>query len=71
MFITRQILRAQERKQKKEDKKLIRKLQLCDFTYEADDKNMTLSALGPQLVDFARVLGLSGFFREHVHIDKR
>ena len=71
MIITRQVMRAQERKQKKEDKKLIRKLQMCDFTYEADDKNMTLSALGPQLVDFARVLGLSEFFREHVHIDKR
>jgi len=71
MSITRQILRAQERKQKKEDKKLARKLQLCDFTYAADDKNMTLSALGPQLVDFMRVLGLSGYFREHVHIDKR
>lgn len=71
MNITRQIARAQERKQKKEDQKLIRKLELCDYSYEANDKNMTLSALGPQLVDFTRVLGLSEFFREHVHIDKR
>jgi hypothetical protein len=54
-------MRTQERKQKKEDKKLIRNLRMCDFTYEADDKNMTLSALGPQLVDFTRVIGLSEF----------
>jgi len=71
MSITRKIWRAQEKKQKKEDKKLIRRLQLSDFTYEADDRNMTFSALGPQIVDFMRVLGLPGFLQEHLHIDKR
>lgn len=71
MSITRKIWRAQEKRQKKEDRKLIRRLQLSDFTYEADDRNMTFSALGPQIVDFMRVLGLPRFLQEHLHIDKR
>ncbi len=71
MNISRQVRRAQERKQQKENVKLIKKLQLSDFTYIADDKNMALSAMGSQLVDFMRVVGLPEFLKQDVHIEKR
>ena len=58
MSITHRIQRAQERKKQKEDAKLIKQLQLSDFTYIADDKNMTFSAMGSQLIDFMRVIGI-------------
>ena len=71
MNISRQIKRAQERKEQKEKAKLIKQLGLSDFTYEADDKNMTFSAMSSQLIDFMNIIGLPRFFKEHVHIDKR
>lgn len=71
MSISRQVRRAQERKQQKEDAKLIRQLQLSNFTYVADDKNITFSAMGFHLVDFMRVIGMPGFLKQHVHIEKR
>jgi len=71
MPISRQVRRYEERKQEKEDHKLARKLELSDFTYEADDANLTFYAMGPQLVDFTRVIGLPGFLREHLSIAKR
>ena len=46
MKLSRQVKRAQERKEQKEKAKLIKQLGLSDFTYEADDKNMTYSAMG-------------------------
>lgn len=71
MNISRQVKRAQERKQQKEKVKLIKQLGLSDFTYEADDKNMTFSAMGSQLVDFMNTIDLPRLFKEYVHIDKR
>lgn len=71
MNILRQVKRAQERKQQKEKVKLIKQLGLSDFTYEADDKNMTFSAMGSQLVDFMNIIDLPRLFKEYVHIDKR
>ncbi|MEW6382290.1 MAG: hypothetical protein AB1611_22225 [bacterium] len=69
MSISRQVRRAQERQEKKDKAKLTKQLQLSDFTYRADDKNATLSALGPQfLVDFVHVIGLPGISKEQVHI---
>ena len=50
MKLSRQALRAQERKTQKEQKKLIKQLELSDFAYVADDNNMTFSAMGPHLV---------------------
>ena len=44
MNVTRQLRRAQERERQKEHKKLIKQLELSDFTYVADDSNMTFSA---------------------------
>jgi hypothetical protein len=46
MEISRQVKRAEERKQEKEDRKLSKQLELSDFTYEATDENMTFSAMG-------------------------
>ena len=69
--MSRQARRAEERKQEKEDRKLVRQLELSDFTYEATDENMTFSAMGPQLVDFIRVVGLPKFLKEHLSIEKR
>jgi hypothetical protein len=69
--ISRQVKRAQERKEKKELIKIVKKLQLSNFEYVADDKNVILSALSPQLVDFLNVLGLSDILKEHVDIKKR
>jgi hypothetical protein len=71
MKISRQVKRAEERKQEKEDRNLARQLELSDFTYEATDENMTFSAMGPQLVDFIRVVGLPKFLKEHISIEKR
>ena len=71
MKISRQVRRAEDRQQEKEDKKLARQLELSDFTYEATDENMTFSAMGPQLVDFIRVVGLPRFLKEHIGIEKR
>ena len=71
MKISRQVKRAQERKEQKEKEKLIKQLGLSNFTYEADDKNMTFSAMGSQLVDFMNVIGLPRLFKENVLIDKR
>jgi len=71
MKLSRQVKRAQERKEQKEKAKLIKQLGLSDFTYEADDKNMTFSAMSSQLIDFMNIIGLPRFFKEHVHIDKR
>lgn len=71
MKVSRQTRRAEERKQAKEDRKLARQLDLSDFTYEATDENMTFSAMGPQLVDFIRVVGLPEFLKEELSIEKR
>ena len=71
MKISRQVKRAQERKEQKEKAKLIKQLGLSDFMYEADDKNMTFSAMGCQLVDFMNIIGLPQLFKENVLIDKR
>jgi len=71
MTISRQVKRAEERNQEKADKKLARHLELSDFTYEATDEHMTFSAMGPQLVDFIRVVGLPMFLKEHICIEKR
>jgi hypothetical protein len=71
MKMSRQVRRAQERQQQKEKAKLIKKLKLSDFTYAADDENITLSAMGPQLVDFMNVIDLPEFLKENVHIEKR
>ena len=71
MKISRQVRRAEERKQGKEDRKLASQLELSDFRYEATDENMTFSAMGPQLVDFIRVVGLPKFLRDHISIEKR
>ena len=69
--ISRQVKRAQERKQQKEHAKLIKKLQMSNFTYIADDKNMTFSAMAPHLVDFMNVIDLPRLLKEHVNIEKR
>jgi hypothetical protein len=69
--LTRQIKRAQERKRQKEQRNLIKQLELSDFTYVADDENMTFSAVAPELIDFFKVIGLPGFLKDHVHIEKR
>jgi len=71
MKMSRQVRRAQERQQQKEKAKLIKKLKLSDFTYAADDENITLSAMGPQLVDFMNVIDLPEFLKGNVHIEKR
>lgn len=71
MSTTRQVRRAQQRQEQKDKAKLIKQLQLSDFTYSADDNNMTLSAMGPQLVDFMNVIGLPGLLKDNVKIEKR
>ncbi len=40
-----QVQRAQERKTQKEQKKLIKQLELSDFEYIADDSTMTFSGM--------------------------
>jgi hypothetical protein len=69
--LTRQAKRAQERKIQKEQKNLIKKLALSDFTYIADDENITFSAMAPDLIDFFKVIDLPSFLKDHVHIKKR
>jgi hypothetical protein len=69
--LSRQVQRAQERKRQKEHKELIKQLELSDFVYVADDSNMTFSAMGPQLVDFMKVIELPRFLKDHVGIEKR
>jgi hypothetical protein len=69
--LSRQALRAQERKTQKEHKKLIKQLELSDFAYVADDNNMTFSAMGPHLVDFMKVIELPKFLKDHVKTEKR
>ena len=71
MKIARQMKRAQERKREKQKKDLMKQLELSDFEYVADDKNMTFSAMGPHLVDFFNVIGLPSILNQEVHIDKR
>lgn len=71
MKLTRQVRRTQERKRQKDQQKLIKQLQLSDFAYVADDDNITFSAMGPQLVDFMKVIGLPKFLKDRVHIEKR
>lgn len=71
MRLSRQALRSQERKRQKEHKKLIKQLELSDFTYVADDSNMTFSAMGPHLVDFMEVIELPKFLKDHLQIEKR
>ncbi len=68
MNIRRQVRRAEERKQEKADRQLARQLELSDFTYEATDENMTFSAMGPQLVDFMRVIVLLRHIALHIMI---
>ena len=46
MPISRRVRRYEERKQEREDRKLARKLELSDFTYEADDANLTFPPWG-------------------------
>ena len=71
MKLSHQALRAQERKTQKEQKKLIKQLELSDFAYVADDNNMNFSAMGPHLVDFMKVIELPKFLKDHVKIEKR
>ncbi|HAX99547.1 MAG TPA: hypothetical protein DCY12_11845 [Candidatus Atribacteria bacterium] len=56
---------------KKEIKKIIKKLNLSDYEYIADDENITLSAMAPQLVDFLNAPGIKKLFEQEVNIDKR
>jgi len=71
MKISRQVRRAHERAKQKEDARLSKHLSLSDFKYVADDRNMTFSAGGSQIIDFVRVTGLERSLREHVQIGKR
>ena len=47
-----------KKNRKKEIKKILKKLNLSDYEYIADDENITLSAMAPQLVDFLNALGI-------------
>ena len=71
MKISRQVRRAQKRAEQKEDARLSKHLNLSDFKYVADDRNMTFSAGGSQIIDFVRVTGLERSLREHLQIGKR
>ena len=71
MKISRQVRRAQERAKQKEEARLSNQLNLSDFKYVADDRNMTFSAGGSQIIDFVKVTGLERSLREHVQIGKR
>jgi len=71
MRLSRRIRRTQERAKHKEDERLAKQLGLSDFMYVADDKNMTHSAMGSQVIDFVKVTGLENSLRQHVQIDKR
>ena len=50
---------------------MLKKLNLSDYEYGADDENITLSAMAPQLVDFLNALGIKKLFEEEVKIHKR
>jgi hypothetical protein len=69
--LSRQTQRAQERKTRREQKKLIKQLQLWDFAYVADDSNIAFSAMAPHIVDFIKVIGLPKPLKEHVQMEKR
>jgi len=69
--LSRQPQRAQERKTHREQKKLIKQLQLWDFAYVPDDSNITFSAMAPHVVDFIKVIELPKPLKEHVQIEKR
>lgn len=74
MSLTRSIKRAKSRKNHKEEKALAAKLKslnLSDFDYVADDPNLTFSAMGPQLVDFLNVIGLTSLLDQHIDLSKR
>jgi hypothetical protein len=82
MSVSRQTRRAMERKRKKEEraaakkqemerKRIAKKLNLSDYEYRADDSNLTLSAMAPELVDFLIAFGLAFVFDEYVKINKR
>ncbi len=60
-----------KRNRTKEIKKIIKKLNLSDYEYIADDEKITLSAMAPHLIDFLKVLGIKELFEKQVHIDKR
>jgi len=60
-----------KKNRKKEIKKILKKLNLSDYEYVADDENITLSAMAPQLVDFLNALGIKKLFEEEVKIHKR
>ncbi|MBW2543898.1 MAG: transposase [Deltaproteobacteria bacterium] len=68
---SRQVRRARQRVDEKEKKRITKELQLSDFTYVADDNNVTLSAVAPQIIDFMKVTGMPGHLRKHVSIEKR
>lgn len=74
MSFTRTFKRAKERQICKAKKALankLRELNLSDFDYKADDPNLTFSAMGPELVDFLNVIGLTDMFDQHVDLNKR
>jgi hypothetical protein len=71
MAVSRQVRRAEERKRQKEEARLAKQLNLSTYTYVADDHNLTLSALAPQVIDFMKVVGLPDALRDHVNIEKR
>ena len=50
---------------------ILKKLNLSDYEYIAEDENITLSAMAPQLVDFLNALGIKKLFEEEVRIHKR
>ena len=69
--ILRQVKKAQERREQKVRVKLIKKLQMSNFTYLADNKNMTFSIMAQQLVDCMNMINLPKLLKEHIHIEKR
>lgn len=60
-----------KKNRKREIKKIIKKLNLSDYEYIADDEKITLSAMAPQLIDFLKVLGIKELVEKEVNIDKR
>jgi hypothetical protein len=68
---SRQVKRAEERNKKKAETRMIKRYELSDFKYVADDRNMTLSAMSSQLIDFIKVVDIRAFLKELVQIDKR
>ena len=64
-------MQRKEKNRKREIKKILKKLNLSDYEYGADDENITLSAMAPQLVDFLNALGIKKLFEEEMKIHKR